>query len=184
VAGWHGLGVWEALLDAGARFGVTPYGTETMHVLRAEKGFVMVGQDTDGTVTADDLGMSWIVNLRKGDFVGRRSLTRSDLVRPDRKQLVGLLPVDPGALLPDGAQLVAAEPADAHSRVPLLGHVTSSYESATLGRTFALALLAGGRDRLGETVYARAPAVGVVGGIAATVTAPIFYDPEGVRRDS
>jgi sarcosine oxidase, subunit alpha len=184
VAGWHGLGVWEALLHAGARFGVTPYGTETMHVLRAEKGFVMVGQDTDGTVTADDLGMSWIVNLRKGDFVGRRSLTRSDLVRPDRKQLVGLLPVDPGTLLPDGAQLVAAEHADAHSRVPLLGHVTSSYESATLGRTFALALLAGGRDRLGETVYARAPAVGVVGGIAATVTEPIFYDPEGVRRDS
>jgi sarcosine oxidase subunit alpha len=87
-------------------------------------------------------------------------------------------------LIPDGAQLVAAEHAGTRPPVPMLGHVTSSYESATLGRTFALALLSGGRERLGETVYARAPAVGVEGGIAATVTEPIFYDPEGVRRDS
>jgi sarcosine oxidase, subunit alpha len=184
VAGWHGLGLWEALLEAGEPFGITPYGTETMHVLRAEKGLIMVGQDTDGTVTPDDLGMSWIVNLRKGDFVGRRSLTRADLVRPDRKQLVGLLPADPEALLPDGAQLVDAEHARAAAPVPMLGHVTSSYESATLDRTFALALLAGGRERLGETVYARAPATGAGEGIAATVTEPVFYDPEGARRDA
>jgi sarcosine oxidase subunit alpha len=180
VAGWHGLHVWEALLAAGAPFGITPYGTEAMHVLRAEKGFVMVGQDTDGTVTPDDLGMSWIVNLRKGDFVGRRSLRRADLVRPDRRQLVGLLPDDPRALLPEGAQLVAAEHAQAAAPVPMLGHVTSSYDSATLGRTFALALLAAGRRRLGSTVHART-ATGSA--IPATVTEPVFYDPEGVRRD-
>jgi sarcosine oxidase subunit alpha len=62
----------------------------------------------------------------------------------------------------------------------MLGHVTSSYESATLGRTFALALLAGGGERIGSTVYARSS-----GGTAvpATVTKPIFYDPEGARRD-
>jgi sarcosine oxidase subunit alpha len=183
VAGWHGLHLWEALLEAGEPLGITPYGTEAMHVLRAEKGFVMVGQDTDGTVTPDDLGMSWIVNLRKGDFVGRRSLRRADLVRPDRKQLVGLLPDDRGALLSEGAQLVAAEHAEAPAPVPMLGHVTSSYESATLGRTFALALLADGRQRLGSTVYARSSTGTAAPAVPATVTQPVFYDPEGLRRD-
>ena len=183
VAGWHGRHVWEALLAAGARFGITPYGTETMDVLRAEKGFVLVGQDTDGTVTPDDLGMSWIVNLRKGDFVGRRSLRRADLLRPDRRQLVGLLPTDPGVPLQEGAQLVAAEHAAAAPPVPMLGHVTSSYHSAALGRTFALALLAGGRDRIGSTVHARTFDGGAHHAVPATVTAPIFYDPEGARRD-
>ncbi|HEX8133922.1 MAG TPA: glycine cleavage T C-terminal barrel domain-containing protein, partial [Actinomycetes bacterium] len=181
VAGWHGRHVWEALLAAGAPFGITPYGTETMDVLRAEKGFVLVGQDTDGTVTPDDLGMSWIVNLRKGDFVGRRSLRRADLRRPDRRQLVGLLPEEPGVLLPEGAQLVAAEHAAAAPPVPMLGHVTSSYDSAALGRTFALALLAGGRDRVGSTVHARTFDGGAHHAVPATVTEPIFYDPEGAR---
>jgi sarcosine oxidase subunit alpha len=183
VAGWHGRHVWEALLAAGAPFGITPYGTETMDVLRAEKGFVMVGQDTDGTVTPDDLGMSWIVNLGKGDFVGRRSLRRADLLRPDRRQLVGLLPTNPGVLLQEGAQLVAAEPQRAPPPVPMLGHVTSSYDSAALGRTFALALLAGGRDRIGATVHARTFGGGAHHAVPATVTEPIFYDPEGARRD-
>jgi sarcosine oxidase, subunit alpha len=183
VAGWHGRHVWEALLQAGEPFGITPYGTETMDVLRAEKGFVMVGQDTDGTVTPDDLGMSWIVNLRKGDFVGRRSLRRADLLRPDRRQLVGLLPEDPGVLLQEGAQLVAAEHAAAAPPVPMLGHVTSSYDSAALGRTFALALLAGGRGRIGATVHARTFDGGAHHAVPATVTEPILYDPEGARRD-
>jgi len=183
VAGWHGRHVWEAMLAAGAPFGITPYGTETMDVLRAERGFVMVGQDTDGTVTPDDLGMSWIVNLRKGDFVGRRSLLRADLVRPDRKQLVGLLPDDPGLLLQEGAQVVAAEHAAASPPVPMLGHVTSSYDSAALGRTFALALVARGRERLGETVHARTFDGGAHQAVPATVTEPVFYDPQGARRD-
>jgi sarcosine oxidase subunit alpha len=183
VAAWHGRHVWEALLEAGAPFGIVPYGTETMDVLRAEKGFVMVGQDTDGTVTPGDLGMSWIVNLDKGDFVGRRSLRRAELLRADRRQLVGLLPAERDVLLPEGAQLVAAEHAAAAPPVPMLGHVTSSYESAVLGGTFALALLRRGRERLGDTVYARSAAGGARPAIAATVTEPIFYDPEGVRRD-
>jgi sarcosine oxidase subunit alpha len=185
VAGWRGPHVWEALLEAGRPFGITPYGTGAMDVLRAEKGFVLVGQDTDGTVTPDDLGMSWIVNMRKGDFVGRRSLRRADLVRRNRRQLVGLLPEERDALIPEGAQLVAPEHAGAPPPVPMLGHVTSSYRSAALGRTFALALLEAGRERIGSTVVAwsrgaggSAPSV-----IAATVTAPVLYDPEGARRD-
>jgi sarcosine oxidase, subunit alpha len=180
VAGWYGLAVWEAVLAAGADLGITPYGTETMHVLRAEKGFPIAGQDTDGTVTPDDLGMSWIVSKRKA-FVGQRSLRRVDTARPDRKHLVGLLPDDPTQLLPEGAQLVAADvdPRTMPPPVPMLGHVTSSYHSAALERTFALALVKGGRDRIGQTVLAP------LGDrtISATVTEPVFYDREGARRD-
>ncbi|HEY0577834.1 MAG TPA: 2Fe-2S iron-sulfur cluster-binding protein [Pseudonocardia sp.] len=180
VASWHGLAVWEAVYAAGAPHGITPYGTETMHVLRAEKGFPIVGQDTDGTVTPEDLGMSWIVSTRK-DFVGRRSLARPDTARGDRKHLVGLLPIDRAELLPEGAQLIAeGVPITPEAGpVPMLGHVTSSYHSAALERTFALALVRNGRNRIGETVLAP------LGDrtVAATVTEPVFYDKEGARRD-
>jgi sarcosine oxidase, subunit alpha len=177
VPAWHGLEVWEAVMAAGEPFGIEPYGTEAMHVLRAEKGYVIVGQDTDGSTTPHDLGMDWIVNLSKGDFVGRRSLRRSDVVRPDRKQLVGLLPDDANALLPEGAQLVLE---DTHRiPMPLAGHVTSSYRSAVLGRAFALAMLTGGHQMHGRAVFAPLPE----GTFACTVTSPIPYDPDGDRRD-
>jgi sarcosine oxidase, subunit alpha len=178
VAGWYALAVWEAVMSAGADLGITPYGTETMHVLRAEKGYPIVGQDTDGTVTPHDLGLSWMVSKKK-DFIGKRSLRRVDAVRPDRKHLVGLLPVDPGELLPEGAQLVAADADLSRRPVAMLGHVTSSYRSAALARTFALALVKGGRDRVGETLLVP------LGDrtVAVTVTAPVLYDPEGARRD-
>jgi sarcosine oxidase subunit alpha len=123
------------------------------------------------------------VNMRKGDFVGRRSLRRADLVRHDRRHLVGLLPAERDALIPEGAQLVAAEHASAAGPVPMLGHVTSSYRSAVLGGTFALALLEGGRERVGSVVYARTGGGSANGAIAATVTSPILYDPQGARRD-
>jgi sarcosine oxidase subunit alpha len=174
VDGRHGARVWDAVMATGLP---TPYGTETMHVLRAEKGYVIVGQDTDGTVTPHDLGMEWIVSPRK-DFVGKRSYQRPDSSRPDRKQLVGLLPVDPDDLLPEGAQLIAPD-TPLTPPVPMLGHVTSSYHSAALERTFALALVKGGRQLIGRTVLA--PLVDRT--IAATVTEPIFYDPKGTRRD-
>ncbi|WP_158844007.1 2Fe-2S iron-sulfur cluster-binding protein [Saccharothrix deserti] len=177
VASWYGLAVWRAVLEAGADFDITPYGTETMHVLRAEKGFPIVGQDTDGTVTPHDLGMSWIVSKQK-DFVGKRSLRRPDAVRPDRKHLVGLLPVEPDVVLPEGSQLIAPG-TPLTPPVPMLGHVTSSYRSAVLERSFALALVKGGRDRIGETVLA--PLGDRL--VEATVTEPVFYDKEGARRD-
>jgi sarcosine oxidase, subunit alpha len=177
VPAWHGLEVWEAVMVAGEPFGIEPYGTEAMHVLRAEKGYVIVGQDTDGSVTPHDLGMDWIVNLSKGDFVGRRSLRRVDVVRPDRKQLVGLAPADGRTLLPEGAQLVPEDTGEIP--MPLAGHVTSSYHSPALGRTFALAMLAGGHEMHGRTVYAPLPEATV----PCTVTASVAYDPEGERRD-
>ncbi|WP_020497384.1 2Fe-2S iron-sulfur cluster-binding protein [Sciscionella marina] len=180
VANWHGLAAWREIERAGAGFGITPYGTETMHVLRAEKGFPIVGQDTDGTVTPIDLGMDWIVSKRK-DFIGKRSLSRPDTARADRKQLVGLLPDEHGTLIPEGSQLIGEHtPVTPEvAPVPMLGHVTSSYHSAALGRTFALALLRSGRERIGQTV--RTPVGDRL--VSATVTEPIFYDKEGARRD-
>ncbi|MEV6302868.1 2Fe-2S iron-sulfur cluster-binding protein [Actinoplanes sp. NPDC051861] len=167
VSWWDALRLWETLVAAG----VTPYGTETMHVLRAEKGYPIIGQDTDGTVTPQDLGLGWAVSRKKSDFIGKRSFMRTDTSRPDRKQLVGLLPADGRTLLPEGVHLVAGP--------DVLGHVTSSYRSAALGRTFALALLKGGRDLVGQTVQA------ALGDdmIPVTVTGSVLYDPEGARRD-
>ncbi|MBA2300063.1 MAG: (2Fe-2S)-binding protein, partial [Chloroflexi bacterium] len=136
VPSWHGLALWEAVLAAGASHDITPYGTETMHVLRAEKGYPIIGQETDGTITPQDLGLSWAVSTKK-DFIGRRSHRRPDAQRADRKHLVGLLPLDSDALLPEGAQLVAPGTDLGAIPVPMLGHVTSSYRSAALGRTFA-----------------------------------------------
>jgi sarcosine oxidase subunit alpha len=169
--------VWDAVMAAGQPYDITPYGTETMHVLRAEKGYVIVGQDTDGSVTPIDLGMDWIVSKNK-DFIGKRSLSRSDCVRDNRKQLVGLLTENPAEVLPEGAQLVN-EPSDQYP-VPMVGHVTSSYYSACLGRSIALAVVKGGRSRMQGKVYAP-----LLDGrtLSATITDPVFYDAEGARQD-
>jgi sarcosine oxidase subunit alpha len=169
--------VWERLVDAGVKYGITPYGTEAMHVLRAEKGFIIVGQDTDGSVTPADLGMQWIVSKNK-DFIGKRSLARADCTREDRKQLVGLVTHSPNGVLPEGAQLV--DDPSVKIPMPMIGHVSSSYFSACLGRSVALALVKGGRARTGETVFAPL-ADGKV--LSATITRPLFYDPTGEKQD-
>jgi sarcosine oxidase subunit alpha len=177
----RGAEVLDAILGAGEPMGVGLYGTETMHVLRAEKGFIIVGQDTDGTVTPYDLGMDWIIAQKKGDFIGKRGLARPDLRAADRKQLVGLLTENPGLVLEEGSQLV--EPAALAARggrppVPMLGHVTSAYFSPTLGRSIALALVQGGHARHGQHL-----AVPMQEGrtITVEVTKPVFLDPEGTR---
>lgn len=174
VDGRRALELWNAVLDAGAAFRITPYGTEAMHILRAEKGFIIVGQDTDGTATPDDLGMGWIVRKDDSDFIGRRSLRRKDTSRADRKQLVGLLASE---LLPEGAQLVQRD--TGRVPMPMIGHVTSSYASPSLDRPIALAMVERGREQHGQTVYAPL----VEGTISAEIVPPVFYDPEGIRRD-
>ena len=163
-------------MAAGSDFGITPYGTEAMHVLRAEKGYIIVGQDTDGSITPYDLGMGAMVAKGK-DFLGRRSLVRSDTARDDRKHLVGLLTDDAQHVLTEGTQLVGQAHA-VEAPVPMLGHVTSSYFSPTLGRSIAMAVLRSGRQRMGQKVYAALPDGRQV---AATVCSPVFYDPEGKR---
>ncbi len=171
-----GMAVWQALMTAGERYGITPYGTEAMHVLRAEKGFIIVGQETDGSVTPLDLDMGWIVSKTK-DFIGKRSLTRADMAKPDRKQLVGLLTSDPQVVLPEGAQLV--EKVLPQPPMPMLGHVTSSYWSPNCGRSIALALVKGGLARKGETLYAPLADGRVIPCVVAE--SPVFFDPEGER---
>jgi sarcosine oxidase, subunit alpha len=179
VDGWHAPALWRRLIALGEPHGITPYGTETMHVLRAEKGYPIIGQDTDGTVTPQDLGMSWAVSKKKIDFVGKRSFSRAENLDPLRKQLVGLLPLDPAVKLPEGSQIVELTDALPPPPVPMLGHVTSSYRSAALGRTFALALVKGGHARIGERLTVP------VGGelVPVEVTGSVLFDPEGTRRD-
>jgi sarcosine oxidase subunit alpha len=169
-----GRALWNTLMTVGEQYGITPFGTEAMHVLRAEKGFIIAGQETDGTVTPIDLGLEPMVSKRK-DFIGKRSLSRPDTQREDRKQLVGLLPVDAREVLPEGSQIV--EKVDDKPPVPMIGHVTSSYYSAYLERSIALALIKRGRSRHGETV--QVPLEDKV--VPAKISAPQFYDPEGVR---
>ncbi|PWJ54109.1 sarcosine oxidase subunit alpha [Quadrisphaera granulorum] len=181
----YALAVWERLIAAGAPYAITPYGTETMHVLRAEKGYPIIGQDTDGTVTPQDLGMAWVVSKKKPDFVGKRSFARAENQREDRKHLVGLLPVDRETLLPEGSQIIehredgVLPSVSETGPVPMLGHVTSSYRSAYLERPFALALVKGGRARVGELLHV--PVKGRL--VAVEVTSPVLVDPEGARRD-
>ncbi|WP_028223718.1 glycine cleavage T C-terminal barrel domain-containing protein, partial [Paraburkholderia oxyphila] len=174
-----GRAVWEALMAAGAEFNITPYGTETMHVLRAEKGYIIVGQDTDGSVTPFDLGMGGLVSQTK-DFLGRRSLKRSDTAKDGRKQFVGLLTDDAKFVLPEGGQIVAPDARQqADGTTPMLGHVTSSYYSPILDRSIALAVVKGGLNKTGEYV-----AISLADGrrVKAKITSPIFYDTEGVRQ--
>ncbi len=170
----YGAAVWESVHAAGQAHGMVAYGTETMHVLRAEKGYIIVGQDTDGTVSPDDAGLSWAIGKQKADFVGKRSLERPSMKAGSRKQLVGLR-ARSGVLLEEGAQVT--ETPRQKPPMKLIGHVTSAYSSSALKTPIALALIAGGRARLGQTLYVPMPGED----IEVEVTSPVFYDPKGER---
>lgn len=175
----YAMGVLEKIIEAGKAYNLTPYGTETMHVLRAEKGFIIVGQDTDGSMTPDDLNMGWCVGRTKPfSWIGWRGMNREDCVRQERKQLVGLKPVNGNQVLPEGAQLVF----DTQQSIPMtmVGHVTSSYMSASLGHAFALAVVKGGLQRMGQRVFAPL-ADGTV--IEAQICSSVFIDPKGERQN-
>lgn len=171
----YGQAVWEAIYASGKPHGLTPYGTEAMHVLRAEKGYIIVGQDTDGTVTPHDAGLSWAIGKNKSDFVGIRGLMRPDLMAEGRKQLVGLKTKDPKIVLEEGAQIVA----NPRQTIPMtmIGHVTSSYWSQNCRRSIALALVSDGAKQMGKTLYVPMPD----GVIEVEVTGPIFIDEKGER---
>ncbi|MGF1737413.1 sarcosine oxidase subunit alpha family protein [Photobacterium satsumensis] len=174
----YGLYLWQQLIAAGEEFDITPYGTETMHILRAEKGFIIAGQDTDGSVTPQDMNMAWITGRKKAfSFIGRRSWQRKDTLRVDRKQLVGLKCTEPDTVIPEGAQAVN----DPDEPVPMtmIGHVSSSYYSATLGHSIALGLIKGGLSRMGEKIYFP---LGNGRVLAAEICDATFYDPEGERQ--
>ena len=169
--------IWKNIMRAGKDYKITPYGTETMHVLRAEKGFVILGQDTDGSVSPVDLGMNWMLSKDK-DYLGKRSLSRTDAVRKQRKQLVGLSSDDGCTVLSEGSQII--ESLNTAAPVPLCGHVTSSYDSACLSYPIAMALVEGGRSRIGDKLFAAASDGSIV---PVTVRSPVFYDPKGERQN-
>jgi sarcosine oxidase subunit alpha len=170
-----GQAVWEAVWERGQQHGACAYGTEAMHVLRAEKGYIIVGQETDGTVTTSDAGLDWAVGKNKADFVGIRGMKRPDLVGDGRKQLVGLKTRDPKVVLGEGAQIVA----DPKQPVPMtmIGHVTSSYWSENCGHSIALALVVDGQSRVGETLHVPMPDRT----IDVEVTGTVFFDAKGER---
>ncbi len=169
-----GEAVWEKCIEAGKEFDITPYGTETMHLLRAEKGFIIVGQDTDGTMTPIDLQMDWIVSKKKYDFIGKRSLYRSDTMKENRKQLVGLLTEDPNIVLEEGAQIVSELN---QKPVEMLGHVTSSYFSPNLNKSIALAVVKDGKNMMGKKLFIPMENKN----IGVTISNTIFYDEENKR---
>src|SRR5690606_17236760 len=175
VPSGYGRSVWEILWSEAQQYGACAYGTETMHVLRAEKGYIIVGQDTDGTVTPHDAGLEWAIGKNKADFVGKRGLMRDDLVASGRRQLVGLRTEDPRTVLQEGAQIVE----NPNQPVPMkiIGWVTSAYWSENCGRSIALALIENGRERMGQTLYVPMPDRV----IKVEVTGTSFVDEEGVR---
>ncbi len=169
--------VWEMSMEAGKEYNITPYGTETMHLLRAEKGFIITGQDTDGTLTPVDLQMDWIVSKKKYDFIGKRSLYRSDTIRKDRKQLVGLITDDPNEVLEEGSQIVE----DLNKKpIEMLGHVTSSYFSPNLNKSIALAVVVSGKNLKGKKLFVPMENKN----INVTITDTVFYDKENKRLNA
>ncbi len=170
----YGKSVWEKCFEAGKEFNITPYGTEAMHLLRAEKGFIIAGQDTDGTMTPVDLQMNWIISKKKYDFIGKRSLYRSDTIRDDRKQLVGLLTDDPNEVLEEGAQIVSEKN---KKPIEMLGHVTSSYFSPNLNKSIALAVVISGKKLKGQKMFVpmKNKTIGV------TIADSVFLDKENKR---
>ena len=177
VPSGYAINLWELCMDKGKEFNITPYGTEAMHVLRAEKGFIIVGQDTDGTMTPIDLQMDWIVSKKKYDFIGKRSLYRSDTIRDDRKQLVGLLTDDQNIVLEEGAQIVSELN---QSPVEMLGHVTSSYYSPNLKKSIALAVVKGGKNMMGKKLFI--PMEDKT--INVSIANPVFFDEENKRLNA
>ena len=173
----YGKSLWEKIMEIGKNFNITPYGTETMHLLRAEKGFIIVGQDTDATMTPIDLQMDWIVSKKKYDFIGKRSLYRSDTMKDNRKQLVGLLTDDPNEVLEEGAQIIADT---STSPVEMLGHITSSYYSPNLRKSIALGVIKGGKYKLGQKFIIPMEKKN----INVTVTDPVFLDKENKKLNA
>ena len=174
----EGLAFWEALHAAGAEFGVMPYGTECLHILRAEKGFIMIGDETDGTVIPQDLNLAWAISKKKPDYLGKRAQERRHMASPERWKLVGLETLD-GSVIPDGAYAVA-EGVNANGQRNVQGRVTSTYFSPTLGKGIAMGLVKHGPDRMGEVLDFPVDDGKVV---QARIVDQVFYDKEGAKQN-
>ncbi len=171
----YGDAMIRAIMEAGAPFGIAPYGTEPLGVMRIEKGHP-AGPELNGQTTAHDLGMGRMVSKKK-DFIGRFMGERPALNEAERASLVGLKPVDKAERIRAGAHLVPkdADPTAANDQ----GYVTSMAYSPELGTWIALAMLSNGPERHGEVVKVSDPIRGTE--LLAEVCAPHFVDPEGER---
>ena len=178
VAAGQGRALWDALRDAGAEFGATPYGTEALHILRAEKGFIMIGDETDGTVIPQDLGLNWAISKKKIDYLGKRAQQRPHMTDPGRWKLVGLETTD-GSVLPDGAYACSGG-TNANGQKNVQGRVTSTYHSPTLGKGIAMGLVLNGPDRMGEVIEF-SQLDGTVTG--AQIVDPVFFDKDGAKQN-
>ena len=160
------VALWDALVDAGG----VPIGIEAMSVMRAEKGFIIIGKDTDGETMPHDLGFGLPRTKKTAAFIGDRSLHTDKACAQGRKQLVGLSSLS--GLLPTGAHIVK----DGSSQ----GYVTSSYHSPTLENPIALGLVADGLDRMGEVVT-----IQHLGKTQQAQVCPAcFFDPTGERLNA
>jgi len=178
VSASQGRAFWDALMAAGQEFGVMPYGTEALHIMRAEKGFIMIGDESDGTVIPQDLGLSWAISKKKDDFLGKRAQQRVHMTDAERWQLVGLETTD-GSVLPDGAY-ATGEGVNANGQRATQGRVTSTYHSPTLNKGIAMGLVLHGPDRMGEVLEFP----GTDGKIYhAKIVNPVFFDPEGEKQN-
>ena len=175
VAADRGRAMWDAIIAAGEKYKLMPYGTEAMSTLRIEKGHVVIGPEADGRTTADDLGMGKLVSAAKW-CIGKPLLSRIALTDPNRWQLVGLTALD-GGTMPRAAKIVA-DP-DHPTPNPMLGHVTSWCFSPNLDAWIALALVARGRERHGEMLWAVSPLANAR--VRVRVGPPCFIDPQGER---
>jgi sarcosine oxidase, subunit alpha len=173
-----GAAFWDALHAAGAEFGAMAYGTEALHIMRAEKGFIMIGDETDGTIIPQDLNLGWAISKKKADFLGKRGQERTFLASQDRWKLAGFETLD-GSVIPDGSYIVAAG-TNANGQGNTQGRVTSTYYSPTLKRGIAMGLVFGGMDRLGDIVEFNT----VTGGtVKARVVDPVFFDKDGDKQN-
>jgi sarcosine oxidase subunit alpha len=173
------LELWERLQEIGADLGAMPYGTEALHIMRAEKGFIMIGDETDGTVIPQDLGLDWAISKKKDDYLGKRAQARPHMRDPARWKLVGLETTD-GSVLPEGAYAVD-EGVNALGQRRMIGRVTSTYYSPTLNRGIAMGLVERGPERMGEVLAFP----GTDGRLyKARIVAPVFYDREGEKLDA
>jgi len=178
VPAGRGRAFWDMCVEAGQEFNLMPYGTEALHVMRAEKGFIMIGDETDGTVIPQDLGLNWAISKKKDDYIGKRAQERSHMTDPDRWKLVGLETLD-GSVLPEGAYAVA-EGLNANGQRNTQGRVTSTYHSPTLGRGIAMGLVRHGPERMGEVIGFNRIEGGTV---EARIVDPVFYDKDGEKQN-
>ena len=174
----HGAAFWKACSEAGKALGAMPYGTECLHVMRAEKGFIMIGDETDGTVIPQDLGLDWAISKKKADYLGKRGQERTFLASTDRWKLVGFDTLD-GSVIPDGSYVIA-DGSNANGQRNTQGRVTSTYYSPTLKRGIAMGLLKHGPSRMGEVVEFNTVAGGTV---KARVRDTVFFDKDGEKQN-